>query len=103
MYKINLILMCPYFVIVALMVIFRVHNVNENGECHIGLLRPAALPLILYDMSLSVWLTALFIRPLVSSKSMLQGPSKGRLRDVARRTLVGALMALLLSSANIFT
>ncbi|KAF9148222.1 hypothetical protein BG015_010058 [Linnemannia schmuckeri] len=103
MYKINLILMCPYFAIVALMVIFRVHHLNEKGECHIGLLRPAALPLILYDMFLSVWLTGLFIRPLVSSKSMLQGPSKGRLRDVARRTLVGALVALLLSSANIFT
>ncbi|KAF8924980.1 hypothetical protein BGZ47_003538, partial [Haplosporangium gracile] len=103
MYKINLVLMFPYFVIIALMVIFQVHNLNENGVCHIGLLRPAALPLILYDMLLSVWLTGLFIRPLVSSKSMLQGPSKGRLRDVVRRTLVGAMMALLLSSANIFT
>ncbi|KAK5814667.1 hypothetical protein F5H01DRAFT_394195 [Linnemannia elongata] len=103
LYKVNLILMCPYLVIVALMIIFRVHKINPNGECHIGLLRPAALPLILYDMFLSAWLTVLFIRPLVSSKSMLQGPSKGRLRDVARRTLVGALMALLLSSANIFT
>ena len=103
MYKVNLILMCPYFVIVALMVIFRVHNISENGQCHIGLLRPAALPLILYDMFLSVWLTALFIQPLISSKSMLQGPSKGRLRDVARRTLIGALMALILSSANVFT
>lgn len=96
-------LMCPYLVIVALMIIFRVHKLNENGQCHIGLLRPAALPLILYDMFLSTWLTGLFIRPLISSKSLLQGPSKGRLREVARRTLVGALMALLLSSANIFT
>ncbi|KAG0253072.1 hypothetical protein BGZ95_006462, partial [Linnemannia exigua] len=103
MYRVNLALLCPFLVIVALMVIFRVHSINEDGECHIGLLRPAALPLILYDMFLSIWLTGLFIRPLISSKSMLQGPSKGRLRDVARRTLVGALVALLLSSANIFT
>ncbi|KAF9135631.1 hypothetical protein BGW39_001511 [Mortierella sp. 14UC] len=103
MYKVNLILMCPYVVIVTLMVVFRVHKLNADGECHIGLLRPAALPLILYDMFLSVCLTTLFLQPLISSKSMLQGPSKGRLRDVARRTLVGALMALLLSSANIFT
>lgn len=103
MYKVNLILMCPYLLIVALMIIFRVHTLNEHGQCLIGLLRPAALPLILYDMFLSIWLTGLFIRPLVSSTSMLQGPSKGRLRDVARRTLIGALTALALSSANIFT
>ncbi|KAF9912700.1 hypothetical protein EC991_009436 [Linnemannia zychae] len=103
MYKVNLLLMTPYLIIVILMVVFRVHNLRDDGRCYIGLLRPAALPLILYDMFLSFWLTALFIRPLVSSKSMLQGPSKGRLRDVARRTLIGALMALLLSSANIFT
>ncbi|KAK3831180.1 MAG: hypothetical protein J3R72DRAFT_455159 [Linnemannia gamsii] len=103
MYKVNLALMCPYFIIVALMIIYRVHYLSPEGQCHIGLLRAAALPLIFYDMFLSIWLTALFIRPLVSSKSMLQGPSKGRLRDVARRTLVGALAALLLSSANIFT
>jgi uncharacterized membrane protein YgcG len=95
--------MCPYVIIIALMVIFRVHEIDEIGHCKIGLLRPAALPLILYDMFLSIWLTGLFIRPLVSSHSMLQGPTKGRLRDVARRTLVGALVALLLSSANIFT
>ncbi|KAF9934321.1 hypothetical protein FBU30_002460 [Linnemannia zychae] len=103
MYKVNLALLCPYIVIIVLMIVFRVHELGENGQCHIGLLRPAALPLIFYDMVLSVWLTFLFIRPLISSTSMLQGPSKSRLRDVARRTLVGALMALLLSSANIFT
>ncbi|KAF9210123.1 hypothetical protein BGZ49_005519 [Haplosporangium sp. Z 27] len=31
------------------------------------------------------------------------GPSKGKLRDVARRTLIGCLIALILSSANVFT
>ncbi|KAF9308067.1 hypothetical protein BGZ91_007982, partial [Linnemannia elongata] len=49
------------------------------------------------------WLYKVNMILMCPSKSMLQGPSKGRLRDVARRTLVGALMALLLSSANIFT
>ncbi|KAG0002092.1 hypothetical protein BGZ80_008896 [Entomortierella chlamydospora] len=103
LYKINLLLMTPYFVIIALMIIFRVAELDNTGECHIGLLKPAALPLILYDMFLSSWLTLLFIRPLMSSTSLLQGPSKGKLRDVARRTLVGAITALVLSSANVFT
>lgn len=103
LYKINLALLLPYFGILALMIIFRVSELDENGQCHIGLLKPASLPLILYDIFLSCWLTALFIHPLMSSTSLLQGPSKGKLRDVARRTLMGCVIALILSSANVFT
>ncbi|KAF9956134.1 hypothetical protein BGZ72_002999 [Mortierella alpina] len=104
MYKVNLVLMLPYLGILALMIIFRVSEVDDaTGQCFIGLLKPAALPLILYDIFLSCWLTALFIRPLMSSTSLLQGPSKGKLRDVARRTLLGCIIALVLSSANVFT
>ncbi|KAG0224919.1 hypothetical protein BGX31_007820 [Mortierella sp. GBA43] len=104
LYKINLCLMLPYIVIFGLMIKFRVSVVDPtSGICEIGLLKPAALPLILYDIFLSCWLTALFIRPLMSSTSLLQGPSKGKLRDVARRTLLGCIIALILSSANVFT
>ncbi|KAF9941019.1 hypothetical protein BGZ67_006075 [Mortierella alpina] len=103
LYKVNMVLMVPYLGIVALMIIYRVAEIGQDGHCRIGLLKPAALPLILYDMVLSIWLTLLFIRPLMSSKSMLQGPSKGKLRDVARRTLIGAIVAMILSSANVFT
>ncbi|CAO3566217.1 unnamed protein product [Mortierella alpina] len=104
LYKVNLVLMLPYLGILALMIIFRVSEVDDaTGQCFIGLLKPAALPLILYDIFLSCWLTALFIRPLMSSTSLLQGPSKGKLRDVARRTLLGCIIALILSSANVFT
>ncbi|KAF9292213.1 hypothetical protein BGZ68_009804 [Mortierella alpina] len=103
LYKVNMVLMVPYLGIVALMIIYRVAEIGQDGHCRIGLLKPAALPLILYDMVLSIWLTLLFIRPLMSSKSLLQGPSKGKLRDVARRTLIGAIVAMILSSANVFT
>ncbi|KAF9916431.1 hypothetical protein BX616_003782 [Lobosporangium transversale] len=85
------------------MIVFRVSEVKENGHCMIGLLPPASVTLILYDIFISSWLTMLFIRPLMSSTSLLQGPSKGRLRDVARRTLVGSLISLVLSTANVFT
>lgn len=95
--------MSPYLGILALMIIYEVSEVDETGICHIGLQKPAALTLILYDIMLSSWLTALFIRPLMSSTSLLQGPSKGRLRDVARRTLMGCIIALVLSSTNVFT
>ncbi|KAF9356240.1 hypothetical protein BGX34_010019 [Mortierella sp. NVP85] len=103
LYRVNMCLILPYIGIFALMIKFRVHEIDDKGVCHIGLLKPAALPLILYDIFLSCWLTALFIRPLMSSTSLLQGPSKGKLRDVARRTLLGCIIALVLSSANVFT
>ncbi|KAG0205238.1 hypothetical protein BGX28_003099 [Mortierella sp. GBA30] len=103
LYKVNLVLMTPYVAVIVLMVWFRVANIEEEGKCFIGLLRPGALPLILYDIVMSAWLTFLFLRPLMSSSSFLQGPSKGKLRDVARRTLMGSLISMMLSSANIFT
>ncbi|KAG0286502.1 hypothetical protein BGZ96_009396 [Linnemannia gamsii] len=103
LYRINLALLVPYLGIFCLMLIYRVSEVTEDGECKIGLLPPASVTLILYDIFISSWLTILFIRPLMSSTSLLQGPSKGKLRDVARRTLMGSLIALVLSTGNVFT
>ncbi|GJJ75322.1 hypothetical protein EMPS_07680 [Entomortierella parvispora] len=103
LYRINLALLLPYLGIFSLMIIFRVSQLQPNGECKIGLLPPASVTLILYDIFISSWLTTLFIRPLLSSTSLLQGPSKGKLRDVARRTLMGSVIALCLSTANVFT
>ncbi|KAG0026299.1 hypothetical protein BGZ82_009541 [Podila clonocystis] len=102
-YRINIGLTTPFIAIVYLMATYEVAELDHQGTCYIGLQRVAALPLIIYDIFLSAWLTFLFIRPLVSSTSLLQGPSKGNLRQVARRTLVGAIVATVLSSSNIFT
>ncbi|KAF9350047.1 hypothetical protein BGX34_001444, partial [Mortierella sp. NVP85] len=103
LYRVNLCLMLPFLGIIYLMVKYRVAVINDRGECRIGIYPPASLPLILYDLFLSSWLTFLFIWPLMSTQSMLQGPTKGGLRDVARRTLIGAIVAMILSSINIFT
>ncbi|KAF9328335.1 hypothetical protein BG006_008469 [Podila minutissima] len=103
LYKLNFAFMTPYIAVVCLMVIYRNSEVEDSGKCVIGLKKQGALPLILYDIVMSSWLTFLFIRPLMSSTSLLQGPSKGKLRDVARRTLMGSVIALITSSANIFT
>lgn len=102
-YRINIGLTTPFIVIVYLMATYEVAELDPQGTCFIGLQRASALPLIIYDIFLSSWLTFLFIRPLVSSNSLLQGPSRGNLRQVARRTLVGAIVATVLSSSNIFT
>lgn len=85
------------------MILNRVAVLDVNDQCFIGLKPLASITLILYDIFISSWLTILFIRPLMSTTSVLQGPSKGKLRQVARRTLVGSIIALILSSANVFT
>ncbi|KAF9203923.1 hypothetical protein BGZ49_005895 [Haplosporangium sp. Z 27] len=103
LYRINIFLLTPYTVILVLMILNRVAVIDNNEVCFIGLKPTASITLILYDIFLSCWLTILFIRPLVSSKSGLQGPSKGKLRQVARRTFIGSVIALVLSSANVFT
>ncbi|KAK3824481.1 MAG: hypothetical protein J3R72DRAFT_351111, partial [Linnemannia gamsii] len=102
MYKFNLGLITPYAGIFILAVYYRVADIRaEDGHCMIGLKSTASIPLILYDTFICSWLTGLFVRALLSSTSMLQGPTKARLRDVARRTFIGSFLALLLSSANV--
>lgn len=103
LYRVNILLLTPYTVILVLMILNRVAVLNEKDECVIGLKPLASIVLILYDIFVSCWLTVLFIRPLMSTTSVLQGPSKGKLRQVARRTLIGSIIALILSSGNVFT
>ncbi|KAI1317194.1 hypothetical protein EDD11_008886 [Mortierella claussenii] len=103
LYRINILLLTPYSIILILMILNRVAVLNEDDYCFIGLKPTASITLILYDIFISSWLTLLFIRPLMSTTSVLQGPSKGKLRQVARRTFIGSVIALVLSSANVFT
>ncbi|KAF9125906.1 hypothetical protein BGW39_007076 [Mortierella sp. 14UC] len=102
LYRFNIILLTPYTIILVLMILNRVAVLDVNDQCFIGLKPLASITLILYDIFISSWLTILFIRPLMSTTSVLQGPSKGKLRQVARRTLIGSIIALILSSANVF-
>ncbi|KAF9149148.1 hypothetical protein BG015_009063 [Linnemannia schmuckeri] len=103
LYRFNILLLTPYTVILVLMILNHVAVLDENDQCFIGLKPLASIVLILYDIFISCWLTVLFIRPLMSTTSVLQGPSKGKLRQVARRTLIGSVIALILSSGNVFT
>ncbi|KAF9297917.1 hypothetical protein BGZ91_010099, partial [Linnemannia elongata] len=88
LYRVNILLLTPYTVILVLMILNRVAVLDVNDQCFIGLKPLASITLI---------------RPLMSTTSVLQGPSKGKLRQVARRTLIGSIVALILSSANVFT
>ncbi|KAF9385111.1 hypothetical protein BGX21_001141 [Mortierella sp. AD011] len=101
MFIFNVILLVPIPIIVGLALKFRVAEIDNLGYCRIGLQSPASGPLIGYDIIINVWLTAIFLRALISSTSSLQGPTKAKLRALARRTLMGTVLSLLLSTANI--
>ncbi|KAG0242525.1 hypothetical protein BGX31_000232 [Mortierella sp. GBA43] len=103
LYRLNVLLLTPYTVILCLMILNRVAVLDDEDRCYIGLKPLASVILILYDIIISCWLTVLFIKPLMSTNSVLQGPSKGKLRHVARRTFIGSVVALILSSCNVFT
>ncbi|KAF9201340.1 hypothetical protein BGZ49_008403 [Haplosporangium sp. Z 27] len=101
MFKFNIILLCPYICLLALAIKYRVSEITSNGHCKIGLTAQASAPLIAYDSLLNLWLTALFLRALISSTSQLQGPTKSKLRTVARKTFIGSILAFVFSTANI--
>ncbi|QRV86564.1 transmembrane protein [Ceratobasidium sp. AG-Ba] len=94
-YRICLITMTPYVVIVLLMLLGRIAFIRSDGACVIGLKRLASLSILIYDLYINVFLTAMFIWPLARSK--LINP---RLKTVATRTLVAACVALTTSTFN---
>ncbi|KAF9175546.1 hypothetical protein BGX21_003019 [Mortierella sp. AD011] len=102
-FKFNVALVAPFSVILALALKFRVAEIDDLGYCKIGLKTQSSVPLIVYDTFINIWLTFLFMRSLNSSTSKLQGSRSSKLRTVARRTLIGAIISLILSSANIAT
>ncbi|KAG0007860.1 hypothetical protein BGZ80_004147 [Entomortierella chlamydospora] len=101
MFKFNIALVAPFSVIVVLAIKFRVAEIDDLGYCQIGLQTQASAPLIVYDTLINVWLTFLFMRSLISSTSKIQGSTGSKLRAVTQRTLIGAILSLILSSANI--
>ncbi|KDN51862.1 hypothetical protein RSAG8_00413, partial [Rhizoctonia solani AG-8 WAC10335] len=95
-YRICLITVTPYAVVIILMLLGRIAFIRNDGSCVIGLKRLASLTLLIYDLYINIFLTGLFIWPLARSK--LINP---RLKSVAVRTLVAASAALTTSTLNI--
>ncbi|KAM3461596.1 hypothetical protein NHJ6243_004831 [Beauveria neobassiana] len=88
-----------YVVVVILNFIFRIARM-ENGQCIIGMQEISMIPLISFDAVVNVYLTILFLRPLMnlhSYKSMPQTNVNARLRAVTFRTFVGSCCTLVSS------
>ncbi|KAF5383380.1 hypothetical protein D9757_008389 [Collybiopsis confluens] len=78
------------------MVLGRESTIRSDGVCVIGLKSFATIPLIVYDFSLNIFLTGMFLWPL-----WISNPISTRLRSVAKRTLYGATISLFSSAINI--
>ncbi|KAJ3811261.1 hypothetical protein EV368DRAFT_83446 [Lentinula lateritia] len=95
-YRLCAFVLLGYIVIGILMILGRVSSVRGDGVCVIGLKAFATIPLIAYDLSLNIFLTAMFMCPL-----WVLHPISPRLRSVAKRTLYGATISLISSAVNI--
>ncbi|KAI8138911.1 hypothetical protein BJV82DRAFT_629276 [Fennellomyces sp. T-0311] len=102
-YRFHMVLLMPYIGIFVLMLTFRNIYLLDTGECIIGLKWIASMPLMFYDFFLNLYLTYLFIRPLLNV-----GRTTGRtewkdtrLYRLTKRTLVASCVCLLVSLANV--
>ncbi|KAJ2895575.1 hypothetical protein MKZ38_006325 [Zalerion maritima] len=96
-------MMGVYLVIVFSNFFFRISKI-ENGQCIIGMERISMIPLISFDTLINVYLTILFLLPLMnlySFKNLPKTPSNVCLRTCAMRTFIGAAATLVSSLVNL--
>ncbi|KAI9321374.1 hypothetical protein BX666DRAFT_1850776 [Dichotomocladium elegans] len=103
-YRIHMGMLCPYIGIFILMLIYRNNYILEDGTCIIGLQPISSIPLMCYDFLLNLYLTFLFVRPLINASRNPVNSSdwKGsRLYRLTRRTVVSSAVCLTVSLVNI--
>ncbi|KAF4302018.1 hypothetical protein GTA08_BOTSDO10329 [Botryosphaeria dothidea] len=90
--------MGPYGVLAILNIIWRFSHVKD-GTCIIGMEKKALMPLIIFDVAVNVYLTALFIVPLRRLYSYKN--KDNNVRTMAFRTFIGSCATLTSSVANL--
>ncbi|KAK1218997.1 hypothetical protein PQX77_018300 [Marasmius sp. AFHP31] len=88
--------MIGYLVVLILMIRGKIHFWRDDGVCVIGLKAFSSIPLLVYDLYLTVFLNGLFLWPIC--RSNIGNP---RIKRVAIRTLVASVAALVTSAVNI--
>jgi hypothetical protein len=72
--------------------------IDGKNVCRIGLERYASATVVSYDLVLVAFLTAVFVRSLLSSRAQLVSPV---IRSVAIRSLVAAVLSMAVNGANV--
>jgi len=85
-----------YAVVAVIQFIGRVHYLRDDGSCVTGVNLYASVPLLSYDLYVNIFLTSMFLWPLVKT-----GRVDPLLRRIAQRTLIAATVALATSTANV--
>ncbi|KKY16590.1 hypothetical protein UCDDS831_g06929 [Diplodia seriata] len=93
-------MMLPYTVVVILNFVWRIAYINTTGTCIIGMQKRAMLPLIIFDVAVNVYMTALFIVPLRQLYSY-KNRQNTMLHTMAFRTFIGSCATLTSSVANL--
>ncbi|KAK0660026.1 hypothetical protein DIS24_g3746 [Lasiodiplodia hormozganensis] len=93
-------LIIPYVGIVILNFVWRIAYISPRGTCIIGMQKKAMMPLIIFDVVINVYLTALFIIPLRRLYSYRHNTNK-TLRIMALRTFIGSCATLTSSVVNL--
>ncbi|RPB05757.1 hypothetical protein L873DRAFT_1661951 [Choiromyces venosus 120613-1] len=96
-------MLLPYCVVITLTFVFRNAEIDEKGQCKIGLKLPANIPLLIFDMTINIYLTILFLKPLHGLWSFQNGTKlkQGRLHRVAFRTFIGSCATLVSTLGNL--
>ncbi|KAI9742615.1 MAG: hypothetical protein M1818_003756 [Claussenomyces sp. TS43310] len=92
-------MLLPYMVIIILNFIWRIATLR-GGVCIIGMRRKAMVPLVIFDVLVNIYMTALFIIPLRRLYAYQNNPNSG-LRTITFRTFVGSLATLTSSVVNL--
>lgn len=93
-------MICPYIGVFILNFIFRFAYVDDNGICIVGMKRVAMIPLLSFEVLVNVYLTLLFVLPILNTYSHRRDVNAA-LRAVALRTFIGSCATLTSSVVNI--
>lgn len=95
-------MLVPYCVVIILTFVYR-NAEMDNGQCKIGLKLPANIPLLVFDFTINVYLTFLFLKPLAGLWSFQNGAKskQSRLHQVAFRTFIGSCATLVSTLGNL--
>ncbi|KAF3017743.1 hypothetical protein E8E14_005515 [Neopestalotiopsis sp. 37M] len=104
-------------VIGSLGFVYRTYGIDEHGRCLIGVQSKILIPLLIYDAVANIYLTLLFLRPIMSTYSVqwkfwrsgaklwnmgTQSPNP-QLRKLAQRTLVGGVGTTIITLVYVFS
>ncbi|PPQ95208.1 hypothetical protein CVT26_014899 [Gymnopilus dilepis] len=95
-YLVCMVTVSLYCIVMTLMLGGPIHEAEANGACVIGLKPLASIPILVYDIYINIFLTTMFLYPLLRSKVMSTG-----IRRLANRTFIAAILGLTTSTVNI--